>query len=172
MATFTQIGSAVTVGAGGASSITFSSIPATYTDLVLKLSGRLATSGYDSSPWVIGRIFINGTQATSGRLLYGTGSATGSDGNASAMFVTDTDATASTFSSAELYLPNYLSSTNKSMSVDVVTENNGTAALAGLQAVLSTVTAAVTSITIEPSNASGINFAQYTTAYLYGVSNA
>jgi hypothetical protein len=171
MPTFTLIASS-TVGSGGAATISFTSIPATFTDLVLKFSGRLTTSGYDSSPWVIGRIYINGTEATSGRLLFGTGSATGSDGNAAAMFMTDTDATALTFSSAELYLTNYTSSTSKSMSVDVVTENNGTAALAGLQAVLSGVTAAVTSITLYPSNGSGGDFAQHSTAYLYGVSNA
>ena len=34
-----------TVGAGGAASIDFTSIPATYTDLVLKLSSRTATGG-------------------------------------------------------------------------------------------------------------------------------
>ena len=38
-----------TVGSGGASSVTFSSIPATYTDLVVKYSSRSAGSGvYDS----------------------------------------------------------------------------------------------------------------------------
>ena len=38
--TYVQIGSTVTVGVSGAASIDFSSIPSTYTDLVLKVSGR------------------------------------------------------------------------------------------------------------------------------------
>ena len=44
MATTYKAISTVTVGSGGAASITFSSIPATYTDLVLKISGRHDTS--------------------------------------------------------------------------------------------------------------------------------
>ena len=39
MATYTLI-SSVTVGAGGASSIDFTSIPSTYTDLLVKISAR------------------------------------------------------------------------------------------------------------------------------------
>ena len=39
--------STVTVGAGGASSITFSSIPSTYTHLQLRLSAREVTGGFD-----------------------------------------------------------------------------------------------------------------------------
>jgi hypothetical protein len=40
--TYTLI-SSVTVGAGGASSIDFTSIPATYTDLLIKVSARGAS---------------------------------------------------------------------------------------------------------------------------------
>ena len=38
--TMTLIGSPIVVGSGGASSVTFSSIPSTYTDIQLFLSGR------------------------------------------------------------------------------------------------------------------------------------
>jgi hypothetical protein len=156
-----------TVGSGGASTIEFTSIPATYTDLVVKMSGRLTTSGYDSTPWVNGLISLNNTNITSGKLLAGTGTAAVSDNNASAAFITDTNATASTFASMDMYLPNYLSSNNKSISVDVVGENNGAASVAVLQAILSTVTSAITSIKFT-ADASGL-FAQYTTATLYGI---
>jgi hypothetical protein len=168
--TFVQIGSTVTVGSGAPTTIDFTSIPNTYTDLILVMSGRLTTSGYDGTPWVVGAISLNGTVIASGKLLFGTGSASGSDGNAQAAFISDTDATANTFSSMSMYLPNYQLSNNKSISVDVVTENNGTASLLGLQAILSTVTSAITSITLT-SNGSGA-FAQYTTAALYGIKNS
>lgn len=157
----------VEVPSGGQSSVTFSSIPQGYTDLKIVMSGRLTTSGYDSTPWAIGDISLNSTVITTGKLLYGTGSAAGSDGNPYAAFISDTNATANTFSSMDMYLPNYMSSTNKSVSVDVVTENNGTAALIGLQAILSTVTSPVTSITIG-AHVSGA-FAQYSTFTLYGI---
>lgn len=39
--------STTTVGAGGAASVTFSSIPATYTDLVLLVSAKYSSAGYD-----------------------------------------------------------------------------------------------------------------------------
>lgn len=54
MATYIKIGS-VEVGAGGASSIDFSSIPATYTDLVLKMSARVSTGGANNE---IGRAHV------------------------------------------------------------------------------------------------------------------
>jgi hypothetical protein len=41
--TYTLINSSVTVGSGGAADIEFTSIPATYTDLLLVLSGRGTT---------------------------------------------------------------------------------------------------------------------------------
>ena len=42
--TYNLIASQV-VGAGGVSSVTFSSVPQSYTDLLLKVSGRMNTSG-------------------------------------------------------------------------------------------------------------------------------
>jgi hypothetical protein len=44
MATYTLINS-VTVGSGGAASMEFTSIPSTYTDLVVKISGRSDNTG-------------------------------------------------------------------------------------------------------------------------------
>lgn len=165
--TYTAIAT-TTVGSGGAANITFSSIPGTYTDLAVKMSSRLTTSGYDGTPWVSGLISFNNTDITSGRILFGTGSTTGTDTNASEAFITDTDATASTFASMDMYLTNYLSSNNKSISVDVVTENNGTSSVCILGAALSTVTSAITSIKFTPTSG---NYAQYTTATLYGIKN-
>jgi hypothetical protein len=166
--TFTLI-EAKTLGSAAAS-VTFSSIPQTYTDLKLVATGRINQGGYDASPWVSGIITLNATAITSGKLLAGTGSAAVSDSNADAFFVTDTDGTSNTFSSFDMYLPNYTSSNTKSVSVDVVTENNATAAAAILEALLSSVTSAITSITL--SNQSTYTYAINSTFYLYGIKNS
>lgn len=169
MPTFTQIGSAVTVGAGGAADITFSSIPNTYTDLILKVSARLASG----SGFML--LDFNGlsTANFSHRVLEGNGSSAYSfvSGNTNyATGLVGAGDTASTFTNAEFYIPNYAGSTNKSVSIDGVTENNATTAYADLEALLWSNTAAITQIKLTTSSAA--NFAQYTTAYLYGVSNA
>jgi hypothetical protein len=166
MPTFTQIGSAVTVGAGGAASIDFSSIPSTYTDLVLKTSVRWSNTGPDGF-----NISFNGsTSSFTCRFLEGSGSAASSStGTRFAGGLEGTGYTASTFGSVDIYIPNYAGSTNKSYSIDSVTENNATQAFSQLIAGLWSNTSAINQITIAPSSGT---FVQYSTAYLYGVSNA
>lgn len=171
MATYTLIASN-TVGSGGASSVTFSSIPSTYTDLCLKVSSRSDATG---SAWRNYTIAFNGTSYLlngTGRGLYGTGSAAGSETITVPIgqFSTSDSATSNTFSNSEIYIPNYNGSTNKSFSGDSVTENNATAALAYLVAGLWSNTAAITSITV--GNESTAIFKQYSTAYLYGIKNS
>lgn len=167
MPTFTQIGTAVTVGAGGASSIDFTSIPNTYTDLVLKVSARLSAS----TDFATLAIAFNGsTSSFTSRILQGDGSSaiSASLTNFSGG-VGGTLLTASTFNNVEIYIPNYAGSTNKSFSSDSVVENNATAARDTLIAGIWSNTAAITQVTFSCSAG---NFAQHTTAYLYGVSNA
>ena len=165
--TFELIASS-TVGSGGAGSIVFSSIPSTYTDLVLKLSIR--SEGTSTNAVLLQ---LNGSSANGSiKAIEGNGSAASSwtDTSSYAGNIPPSTYTASTFSNNEVYIPNYAGSTNKSSSVDSVTENNATAALADLQANLWSNTAAVTSITLNRNGTN--NFAQYSTAYLYGVKNA
>ena len=168
--TYTLIASS-TVGSGGAANIDFTSIPSTYTDLLVKVSARTVDTVSDSDPLVIR---LNGaTTNLSARALYGTGSAAASLTRASNSNTAWTDTslnTASTFGSAEWYLPNYAGSTNKSISLDSVQENNATAAIAAISAILWSNTAAINQITILSGN--GYNLAQYSTAYLYGISNS
>lgn len=152
--------STVTVGAGGASSIQFTSIPQTGTDLLLLVSGRSTNTSQAFE------IRFNGSSASlSDRYLYGSGSAAAS-GTDSAIYgyATQSTDTASTFGNVQIYVPNYAGSTNKSLSVDSVTENNATAALQVLTAGLWANTAAITSLSL-----SGFTFAQYTTASLYTI---
>jgi hypothetical protein len=168
MPTFTQIGSAVVVGSGGAANINFASIPSTYTDLVLKYSIR--SSGAGSVGIVLALAFNGSTSNFSNRYLEGDGSSTGSF-TSPANFggvSTTTTMTASTFSSGEIYIPNYAGSTNKSYSIDSVTEQNATGALAELIAGLWSQTTAINQITLSTSG----TLQEHSTAYLYGVSNA
>jgi hypothetical protein len=176
MPTYTLIQPAVVVGLLGATDITFSAIPSTYTDLVLKVSAR--TSAIPGAP--DDGLFLQINSITSGysnRTVYGIGSGTGlsasnSYGITSKTYVSainTANSTANTFSNNEIYIPNYAGSTNKSISIDGVIENNATGALANLTAAFLSNTAAVSSISLTPN--AGV-FVQYSTAYLYGVSNA
>ncbi len=169
MATFIKIAS-VTVGSGGASTIDFNSIPGTYTDLVVKLSARSTTSS--GSAWNYVEVRPNGsTSSATFRQLYGNGSssASGSGSFPLAAYANDSSATSNTFGNSETYLANYSSSTFKSISADAVTENNATSALAQFSATLWSNTSAITSLTLVLGSG---NFAQHSTATLYGISNA
>jgi len=160
-----------TVGSGGASSIDFTSIPGTYTDLLVKLSARQDAAGTNGQF----QMRFNGSSSTiySRRKIYGDGaSALSNNGSSENAFqyidVPRIDATANTFGNVEIYVPNYAGSNNKSISVDAVTEQNGTTAYAEFYAGLWASTAAITSITLIPMG-SGEKFAQYSTATLYGI---
>jgi hypothetical protein len=157
--------SSVTVGAGGAANITFSSIPGTYTDLVVVYSGR--SSGNDTDF----QIRFNGsTTGYTVRYLAGSGSSAYS-GNLTAYSLTAqvswSATTANTFGSTIITIPNYAGSTNKSWSADSVSENNASTAYQTLYAGVWANTSAITSITLQDIGAD--NHAQYSTAYLYGL---
>lgn len=170
MATTYQLISSVTVGSGGASSIDFTSIPATYTDLKLVFSIRTTVS----DTWDEFQITFNSnTSNYSQRLLYGTGAAASSaSGSVRYYQIVDGDtATASTFGSGEIYIPNYAGSNNKSFSSDTLNETNATTAYIYMSAGLWSNTSAITSIKLESKNAA-FNLKQYSSAYLYGIKNS
>jgi hypothetical protein len=158
--TFIKIAS-VTVGSGGAADIEFTSIPATYTDLVVKVSARCASSATAFF------ITFNGSSADrTGIYLTGTG-ASAVSGPVDPFGRTNySGTTASTFSNNDVYIPNYTSSNFKSFSVDGVQEDNATTAYSSLVAGLWSSTAAITSITLAPSSDTLV---QYSTATLYGI---
>jgi hypothetical protein len=157
----------ITVGAAGASSVTFSGIPQTgYTDLVVKIAARSNRS--DGSDWI--RIDVNGVNSSyTDRKLIGNGSSATSDTSSGTVgFPIDGNtATSSTFSNSEIYIPNYTSSNYKSFSIDTVAENNATTAYDTIVAGLWSSTSAITSLTLVPNYSTG--FVQYSTFYLYGV---
>ena len=170
--TFELIASS-TVGASSVTSVTFSSIPNTYTDLMVLGSIRNTLNPNDN-------IYIAFNSDTTGsnyssRQIYGTGSAVGSEVNTSTQRragITDgSGRTASTFSNTSIYIPNYAGSNYKSYSGDSVEENNATTAVQTLVAGIWNSTSAITSITFTTENA-GYQFVQYSSFYLYGVKNA
>jgi hypothetical protein len=177
MPTYTQIGSAVTVGSGGAASIDFTSIPSTFTDLVVKFTVRSTANDVGGSNPNDARLsFNNSTSGYSERMIYSDNGTSANSAATTGSFFNwagtqnSNSNTASTFSNCEVYIPNYAGSTNKSVSSDVVRENNATGGIQlRLFAGLWSNTAAITSIKIAPDFG---NFAQHSTAYLYGVSNA
>ena len=166
--TYTLI-SSVTVGSGGASTIAFSSIPATYTDLLVKVCARSNNASINDAI----NLYFNADN-TSGNYsciaVYGNGSNAASYSTTQRFgSITANSATASTFGNLDLYIPNYTSSNQKSYSTDSVTENNATTAYPELVAGKWTGTAAINAITMSLGSGS---FMQYSTAYLYGIKSS
>jgi len=161
--------STVTVGSGGASSIDFTSIPQTYTDLVIKISARNDRANVVDYYKVK---FNSSATSYSERVVYGNGTNPTSESNNATTYafnfaINGASSTASTFSNTEFTIPNYTSANFKSYSTDAVTENNATTAYAALTGGLWSNTAAITSISFESANFA--NFVQYSTATLYGI---
>jgi hypothetical protein len=158
----------VTVGAGGSSSIQFSSIPGTFTDLTLVVSGRY-TAGFERETLNLRFNGDTGSNYTS-VVLEGTDTTASSRTVASNPsfwgYAPGNAATASTFGNTQYTIPNYIGSAQKAISIDSVTELNGAFNRVALIAGVWTNTSAITSITLF--NASALNFAQHSTAYLYG----
>lgn len=154
-----------------AASVTFDNLPTSgYTDLKIVISSRTnRASAVDS----LGFYFNGDTTVAryTGRVLYGTGTAAVSNApnpvNDETMFTSGNSATASTFGNAELYIPNYRSSNQKSVSIDSVGENNATTARMNIAAVLYDQTTAISSITFIPIT--GTTILANSTFSLYGI---
>jgi hypothetical protein len=160
--TFFKI-STVTVGAAGSATIAFTSIPQTYTDLCIKFSGRNVNNAYTFS------IALNGTTVTGSRRLFGTGSGSAQSDTYNGMYTNYSGATASIFGNADIYIPSYTDSVNKCFSVNAVSEDNYSSAYMNFGALIFSSSSAVTSISLIPESG---NFAQYSSATLYGIKNS
>jgi hypothetical protein len=161
-----QLISSVTVGAGGASSMDFTSIPQTYTDLEILVSGRTTGAGNG-----INITFNSNTSGYTNAAMQGNGSGVSSYGtyNRNAGMFGYSGDTANSFGSTKIYIPNYAGSRNKTYSADAVSENNATTAYMNIVNGLWSNTSAITSISLAPMDGTLV---QYSTAYLYGISNA
>jgi hypothetical protein len=172
MANTHQLIQTITVGSGGSASISFTSIPQTYTDLKIVLSGRLDYSG-----GIYGKLKINFNSVSTGyttKTIYGDGSgiSTQTSSNTDMSISLATDAlTASVFGNMEIYIPNYTSSNNKVFSIDAVAETNGTYTPMDFSRSTWANSAAITSIVLS-AGSNGGNFKQYSTASLYGIKSS
>jgi hypothetical protein len=148
-----------------------SNIPQTYTDLLLVYSARSDRAAFEDTT----NIRFNGDSGAnySFRMVYQYNSTIGNENGASqtgmkhTSTLTAASATANTFGSAEVHIPNYTGSAAKSVLSTGVAENNGTQAIVGMNANLWNSTAAVTSITLIPWF--GTNFVAGSTFYLYAI---
>jgi hypothetical protein len=150
--------------ATAAASIEFTSIPQTFTDLVVLISGQSVTT--DQNIY----IKFNGNSSNySTRNLIGLGSSVVSQSSSlgGGQVVATKTETANTFANAQVYIPNYTGNTNKSFSSDGVSEANQTGSYQMIVANLWSNTAAITSL--ELFIIGGGNLATGSTASLYGV---
>lgn len=153
----------VTVGASGAVSIDFTNIPQGFTDLLVTYSTR---PGSADGSWVQ-RLRFNGLSSNqTARGLDGTGSATENYTASELPLINQASgSTANTFSNGQIYIPNYSTTRNKSISVDGVAENNATQAF---QRILSGLWSSADSIT-QISLIAASTYAQYSSVSLYGI---
>ncbi len=167
----------VTVGAGGSSSVTFSSISGTFSHLQLRYCAQTnrATYGIDNS-----KITLNSDTASnySWHVLSGDGSAAFSGAGTSQPFIKSGDRDLGTTAAANFFgvgVIDFLdySNTNKYKTTRSLTgeDLNGTIAGFGGGVSLSSgswrSTTAITSITLTPAN--GTAYTQYSSFALYGV---
>lgn len=153
------------------SSVTFSSIPSTYKDLVLRCSMR----DTQAAQFVSAFLQINSiTSGYSYTYVRGNSSAVVSnyDVSQTKFFISNNNAntsTSSTYANLEVYIPNYNSSNNKIISSNNVCEDNSSSPVYQLTlAGLLSNTAAVTSLTVSASTL----FATDSSFYLYGIKNS
>jgi len=165
--TMTLIGT-YTVGSGGTTStISFASIPSTYTDLCLLYSFRTGFSANTQNIYVVVNTSAGSITARqlwgNGQTAYSTSYGTSDVGQA-----VGNNATSSTFSNGSFYFSNYAGSSNKAFSGDVLTENNATGVSVShnITSGLVSNTAAITELGLW---AGGQTLQQYSSMSLYGI---
>jgi len=158
-------------------SVTFSSIPATFTDLLLRTSIRTDYAGTFQDMEMI----WNATETTnfySQTWINSDGAATSNQKVRSAESkwqyanIPGTSVTSNTFASQEIYIPNYAGTAIKPASVFTVTENDTVTSgfyQIRVNALLGNFTSAVTSIKFQlPSG----NYVSGSSFFLYGIKNS
>ena len=167
----------VTVGAGGSSSITFSSIPSTYKHLQIRILTRMTravsyasqcpiTFNSDTTNYYRGH-YLNGDGSTASAGAFTGGTPLG----CWSVWAVGNSATANAFSANIVDILDYQNS-NKYKTVRTLygTDINGVNGDVGLYSSLFMSTAAITDLTITCSNSS--NFMQYSSFALYGIKGA
>lgn len=154
-----------------ATTITFSSIPQTFDDLVMVLSPRASVSGW---PGMLMRFNTDTGSNYSYRIIEGSGASASSFSGTSTTSIIAANlggagTTANTFGNIEIYVPNYTSSAYKPVSSTSVSETNATTAYIDAIAGLWSSTAAITQIDVLPSTG---YFVTNSSFFLYGITRS
>ena len=155
----------ITVGSGGQAVIEFTSIPQTYTDLVIKAS--LRTTRNEPNDYLM--IKFNGSSSGyTDKNLATNAQSNGSANYAFSYGIHGNTGTANTFGNIEIYIPNYTSSNSKGFSSDGVQGNMSTTAQLAITAATWSGTSAITSIALR-SHDTALSLMQHSSAELYGI---
>lgn len=170
--------------ASSQSSITFSSIASSWTDIQAVLSVRSSDTSVNEGNYDSLLFRFNGStsnysgrelatyagSAYSGTTITATSTAAGGTwARITGVGINNSNSTSSTFSSCQMYIPNAFGSTNKSYSFDGAEEQNQSSNSLFLVAGLWSDTSAINSIAFALKDGS---FVTNSTIYLYGVKNA
>jgi hypothetical protein len=163
----------VTVGSGGASNITFSSIPSTYTHLQLRVTARDSGSAGAASV----SIRVNGDSGSNytGHQLYATGSVVGSSTlgslpttNAQPIYIIDNTAASNIFGISIVDILDANNTTkNKTFRALTGYDTNGGGIII-MRSAMWMNTSAITSMVLTPDT----GFTQYSQIALYGIKGA
>lgn len=175
MPTPTYVAIAKTVLTGSQNNITFSSIPSTYTDLVLLVSSRDDAAAGNYRKFYV--ITVNGNTANYGwtRLTGNSSTAASTRQTAGGDWYGSSEAggnTASTFDNNEFYFANYRSSNNKVMSATTVVEGNSTTANQTFIEATANLWADTTAISTIVIATTAANFVSGSRFDLYGIKNS
>lgn len=169
--TYTLISS--TVLGSNQTTVNFSSIPQTYTDLVLSVSARTtALTHYDEPTYIFNSDSSTNysiTQLKTNGNTFSVGRATNSAFQY-LDYTTGSTATANAFSYNQIYIPNYTSTSSRPSGGISVSENNSsTSYYLTFEAALYRGGSAISSLTLT---AGSNQFVTGSSFYLYGIKNA
>ena len=156
-----------------ASTVTFSSIPATYTDLCLRWSARDDQANYTQTTRM--RLNSSAVSEYSWTQLYDSAGTVGSytsgtaANNQFAYGSNGTSSTSNTFTNYEVYFPSYTVAQNKPFGAFGVNEDNSTNGYIIASAHLWRNTAAINTILLFPNTG---NYVSGSSFYLYGIKNS
>ena len=160
--------------AGG---VTFSAIPQTYTDLLIKFSIRSNRTGQNSDDL---KVTINSSTDYNNIRLFGLNGSTSQDGGAGSLYNylgvgTAVDAAAGAFSSGQYLIPNYTNTSYpKVVNSYAIASNNVNNTYQSIIGNMTNIAnnAAVTSINIQGYNATSGTLLAGSTIRLYGLKNS
>jgi hypothetical protein len=169
---YTAIAS-ITISAVDFNAVSFTSIPQTYTDLLLYISARTNSNTGSYGNQIDINFNDSGANFTSRRMeIYGTTVSQSSEVHGGVAKIPNDNDNGSLFGNTMVYIPNYRSGLNKGFFSDGVFQDNTAASDNFLYANLWGITSAITKITIKCSDPDPVRYRIGSTFTLFGISNA